>query len=803
MNSPRQKRVPLYDRLPQIYHVRDSEQSPPGQLQHYLASGETVFGEIHANIESLYHDLFIDTCDEWVIPYIGDLLGTSHLKGDPRTLRADVSDTISLRRRKGTLGAIERLTYNLTGWGVHSIELRENMRWNQHLNHQRPDAGGAPPYDNTDRFMPVRGGTIPVRDPALLSLLNTPFSPFTHTADVKPVVQQRRSTLVDRVRYNLPNLAIFLWRLAAYRVTVSPPVIRDVIDNSAGTGASFVVRADIHPLGEPVQLFNTSRFDPAVMPPVVSQLDQTPGPIPMARLSEASPAGAPEQYVSIETYDPARLADPELTLLERIDISETGLQLHLPEPAFTNRIWPSLDLPANLQWTIRGENLCGWEAGLARPLENNEVAVDASTGRLVVGVATEEEAEALSTGLLVTYTYGAVGPVGSHPISRSPIPDEWQGQAVAQQSVNFHNDPSGLQNALADIEEAEAPIVIEIQDSMLHPLDLSVIARPLEESGGPNLLINRSLIIRAADGQRPIVQLTQPLRIRPTRIFDPDQETQEEIDAIVSRLTVRLEGLYLTRGESFPESEPLIARAALHSLELVDCTLDPGGSQQLNGDRTPIQTALRLENFYGFIAGGNDENAFKQTPEIHLNRSVSGPLLIDTRYTLFLTESVLDAGKGVGETPEESFAVAGLGELPAARWGPLTVVSGLTVFGRMRVDEIRGKGGIWVHDLEVQNNQKGCLKFSYFSGVGDRLPQNHGCVTGNDARLRFRSEFFGQSAYAQLANTADFRIRDRGPGDNAMGAFGFLQEAHKWRNLLIRYREFMPVGIPPLPILVT
>ena len=73
----REKRVPLYDRLPQIYHVRDAEQSPPDQLKHYLATVEAVFGEIHANIESLYHDLFIDTCDEWVIPYLGDLLGDS------------------------------------------------------------------------------------------------------------------------------------------------------------------------------------------------------------------------------------------------------------------------------------------------------------------------------------------------------------------------------------------------------------------------------------------------------------------------------------------------------------------------------------------------------------------------------------------------------------------------------------------------------------------------------------------------------------------------------------------------------
>jgi hypothetical protein len=104
--------------------------------------------------------------------------------------------------------------------------------------------------------------------------------------------------------------------------------------------------------------------------------------------------------------------------------------------------------------------------------------------------------------------------------------------------------------------------------------------------------------------------------------------------------------------------------------------------------------------------------------------------------------------------------------------------------------------------LEVLNDQRGCLKFSYFSNRGDRLPPNHGCVKGTDA-LYFTSDSFEQPAYGQLAHTTDFRIRERGPRDDAMGAFGFLLEAHKWRNLQIRYREFMPVGIRPLLIPVT
>jgi hypothetical protein len=55
-----------------------------------------------------------------------------------------------------------------------------------------------------------------------------------------------------------------------------------------------------------------------------------------------------------------------------------------------------------------------------------------------------------------------------------------------------------------------------------------------------------------------------------------------------------------------------------------------------------------------------------------------------------------------------------------------------------------------------------------------------------------------------LAHSADFRIREQGPDGNEMGAFGsLLKEAHKWRNLQIRFREFMPVGIRPLLLPVT
>ena len=107
-------RKPLYQRLPEIYQIKDQEQIPAGQLQAWLNILDQTQAALHDNIESLYHDMFIESCHDWVIPYIADLLGTSHLSGEPWTLRADVARTIKHRRRKGTLGSIESLTYALS-----------------------------------------------------------------------------------------------------------------------------------------------------------------------------------------------------------------------------------------------------------------------------------------------------------------------------------------------------------------------------------------------------------------------------------------------------------------------------------------------------------------------------------------------------------------------------------------------------------------------------------------------------------------------------------------------------------------
>lgn len=778
MSSPR---LPLFERLPEIYRLRDAEQSPPGQLQAFAGVLDDVMRAIRDHIEHLYHDQNIETCDDWVIPYIADLLGTTHLSGDPWTLRADVARTVFHRRRKGTLGAIESLSFTLSGWAAHAAEMRDRLAWSQHLNHQRPDAGGVPPLSLMNSiYAAARGGTVTLRDPGLLSLVNGAFDPFAHVVDVKPPVEKGGGIS----GFNLPNLAVFLWRLQDYRVPISKPAMPATPDDivaltpAGPDDAAFAARFFLHPMGEPMVLFNTHRFHADDDPPELSVLDAIPGPMPAARLSQDAPAGRPDSYIKVANHTAAPPDAPSG--------ADPGLVLHVPDAAF----------PAT-PWRFRGANLCAWEQGLDPPLREYEIAVDPVRGRVLFGVVDEvNEAQVLRDELLVSATYGYPGPTGAHPISRPAPPAQWLDQAPTVVSVNYHTVASGLTDALANLPVGGPPLIIEIEDSMTHDLDLAAVIDSDLEGTRRVLRLGRSLWIRAASGQRPVIRLARPLAFRPDVVGT----------ALEASLTVKLEGLYLTRGAGFGATDALIEQAALHALSIDGCTLDPGGFIALDGTasgtRQPIRYAMNLTNDYGFSSGA-DEDAFEQTPEITISRSILGPLAIDSDYLLAINDSVIDAGSGVEEAAP-AYAIHAATGAAATEWGAELTVNGITAFGRTRVENVTGQGAIFVHGLEVHDNQKGCIKYSYFNaGDTNRLPPHHACVLDANAVLAFVSEFYGAPGYAQLKLTSDRRVLENGPRRDEMGAFGYLRNTAKWKNLNIRFREFMPVGVRPVLIPVT
>src|SRR5215213_5763471 len=145
----------LYELLPAVYRQRDAERSRP--LQALLrVIGEQV-DAVEEDISQLYEDWFIETCQDWVVPYIGDLIGYRpvHEVGEPGDVgtpeaqqlnkilipRREVANTIRYRRRKGTLPLLELLARDVAGWPARAVEFYKLLGFTQHMGHLRLDRG--------------------------------------------------------------------------------------------------------------------------------------------------------------------------------------------------------------------------------------------------------------------------------------------------------------------------------------------------------------------------------------------------------------------------------------------------------------------------------------------------------------------------------------------------------------------------------------------------------------------------------------------------------------------------------------
>lgn len=73
----RELREKLYKLLPAVYRERDAEAGEA--LQALLAIVEEQADLIEADIRRLWDNFFVELCDPWVIPYIGDLVGATPL----------------------------------------------------------------------------------------------------------------------------------------------------------------------------------------------------------------------------------------------------------------------------------------------------------------------------------------------------------------------------------------------------------------------------------------------------------------------------------------------------------------------------------------------------------------------------------------------------------------------------------------------------------------------------------------------------------------------------------------------------
>lgn len=452
MNEVRER---LYNLLPAIYRRRDQDQDEA--LRALLSVIERELVRVEDDIGGLYGDWFIETCAEWVVPYIGDLLGVRNLhsvaSAQIDSQRAYVANTLRYRRRKGTAPVLEQLARDITGWPARAVEFFERLTTNQHMNHVRLHSLA----------------TVDLRQANALALLNGPFEQAAHSAEMRHIGS-------GRGRYNIPNLGLFLWRLQSYFVTHAQPSVAP----EANAGCYR-----FSPLGNDIPLFNRSQTETTISH--LAEEINVPGQLRRRAL-----------YDDLEAYRLALTQGKSATT--RFFGSQPVLQLFLDnaeEPlAAAEIVICNLDGWDEASWSPPARSTVTDPDG--HTLYETKVAVDPELGRLAIldGVV-------LPTSITVNYAYGFPSDMGGGPYNRQATLVQ-PGAALWSANVRHATTATGYYGsigaALAAWQASTAEEgVITVTDSATYRETLTI-----------TMAAGRSLTIQAADKERPLLCLLDP-----------------------------------------------------------------------------------------------------------------------------------------------------------------------------------------------------------------------------------------------------------------------------------------------------
>jgi hypothetical protein len=414
----------LYALLPAICRLRDAEQGEP--MLAFIRALAPEFAAMEENVAQLYDDLFIETCADWVAPYIGDLIGYRPLHGVTPTIsspRAEVANTIAYRRRKGTALMLEQLASDVTGWPAHAVEFFQQLATTQYMKHVRSQANA----------------TTDLRDIRALLLQGGPFNTPAHTAEM-------RRPESGAGRYNIPNVGIFLWRLLSLRLTALPLTP----DPADGSGRKFRV----NPLGADLHLFRRPRTEDDI-----SHLAE-PINVPEALSVRLMALAVRAAQASVVPAPDARL-DDDYGDGESIVLLRPG---NPPTPVPVNQV-RVCDLRDILDG---GGNVIGWNHETAVPA--GTIGVDPTRGRVLLGAAADGP-------LLATFHYGTVRDIGGGEYERSPA-----GDALAPQIAVA--DGNALQPGLDAIAGGGR---LMIGDSLTYPETPTLKVTGVTAPGAPGL----------------------------------------------------------------------------------------------------------------------------------------------------------------------------------------------------------------------------------------------------------------------------------------------------------------------------
>jgi hypothetical protein len=835
----------LWQLLPGVYRALDSsDPEVTGPLQELSARIGAQMAVVRRSIDRLWADQSIETCDDWVIPYIGDLLGTNLVNGlDARAQRLDVAKTIHYRRRKGTIAILEEIARDVTGWDAHVVEAFRRLGRTRHS--LDPPVGTAlltealptpcprsPAPDGPDArdllsheglvgrlTGTLAGGLADLRSAHGARLADSPFDEYFHTADVR---YGRGST----GRYGIPKLLVFVWRLVSFPVTGATPVAVQGCPNQ------YV----FDPTGRRIALF---------LPPL--------GP-------------EPDDYA--DTWTSSRewqVPGPASDSLEQaIADPGTGPPRHAPYP------------------TDGGPIVAPYAASAGTPAEPVAITVAPDVGQFGVSATPDPP-------LLASYQYGFPAMIGAGPYDRTLLGDP--PPAVGAQAPPVSGG-GGLDSALSASAGAGT---ITIADSRTYDA-VSAVGSTAQPIGG--------LLIRAGADQRPVVRLPAAASAADPPaawVFTGGANADLTLDGLLvsggdvvlrgAFATVRITGCTTDPGSLAPggglatsvdgrelapariwieadPDAPAGAPGAIEQLSIDHCVLGPirtrngGAVERAQISDSTVQgletgpsgaggalTAADLHDpkllaralasadplsalIYGRLPAAAQQAVDSSAGGVLLDASLAA--IVDGLNTVIAGPSIYDAA-AFGGVALDPATKALLGEGAAADVAALNrgllacaypialgaaalaladadvTLARVTVLGRCALHRLRASDTIFGDFAAVEDAQDGCVRFCAV-GSGSRVPRPYRCAAIAPGAPLFTSSVFGEAGYAQLLETVDraivsgagaITISAGAESGSEMGAYCGQLAPIKERGLLVKYAEYMPLGLTPVIVHVT
>ena len=773
----------LWDWLPEVYKTEDGLADNPDVLRAIVEVLARQAAVARRSIDRLWEDQFIEICDDWAVPYIGDLVGTRLVHElNRRGRRVDVARTIFYRRRKGTPLVLEILIRDITGWeGVVVESFRRLVRARHGLDPEPTDREGLvteTPPGGWARLTSARGA----------ELVDGPFDEFSHTPDFR----QLRGSLG---RYNIPKLNFHLFRLLPFEVRFATAAV------DFGSG-----RFTFDPSGRDIPLFMPSqRPDLQAWRPAREW--EIPAPLPCRLLGTAqyvitadlidalinaglSPTAADEltRYVGVRFHHEARLRQTIQSLEHAAAI------LALFDPLLAGAITPDSPkarlIPTTIQpdpsavaisvgldtstptvehQRIAAGNLQDWGASLGMLPPEKTLVIDPERGRFWFRTSP------VGRVWVPVYHYGFSGNIGAGTYDR-------------RRSLESENVPQILDGG----PTTPGPVDITFPPPPVPPPVSRIFQFPNNKTYRPDRDVTGidKATFRAANFRRPYVKRLPPSGTEwvfeaapkaPVPSGEPEPEANLRI-LILDGLWVGIEeaGMAPIPEPCRPVPAALVLQGVFDRVEIRHCTLDPGGEKaRIDPGQCQAIPYVKL------VVRGNVE-------ELVIDSSIVGPIgeetisgKAGTIQKLIIRDSIVHS-----IDPEHVPAIeTELGQVDMQR---------VTVFGKVNVDRLFASEALIQGLVRVTDTQHGCFRFSATNEDPlKRLPpqfESHLFAPAIPNHF-FVSRRFGDPGYAQLSETAPADIVHGAENGSEIGAFSSLLNPIKLDDLKAKVNEFMPFGL--------